>query len=50
MNCKHPPTRLYAWTAADGTFCVGCCDCGKPLQGAVTEEELAACRKKEGAK
>lgn len=32
-ECKHPPARLYSWTAYDGTLCVGCCWCGKILQG-----------------
>jgi hypothetical protein len=32
--CPHPPTRLYAWHAHDGTLCVGCNDCGAVLAGA----------------
>lgn len=32
--CKHPPSRLHAWTATDGTQCVGCNDCGAVLAGA----------------
>ena len=31
--CPHPPERLYAWVAYDGTLCVCCCDCGKILKG-----------------
>jgi hypothetical protein len=31
--CQHPPTRLYAWYAHDGTLVVCCCDCGAVLQG-----------------
>jgi len=31
--CKHPPTRLYAWRAHDGTLCVCCCECGAALKG-----------------
>ena len=33
-ECKHPPEQLYAWYAADGTLCIGCCNCGKALKGA----------------
>ena len=33
-DCKHPPARLYAWHAFDGTCCVACCDCGAALAGA----------------
>lgn len=33
--CPHPPARLYSWTAYDGTICVGCCDCGAILAGAL---------------
>jgi len=33
-TCQHPSRRLYSWTAADGTLCVGCCDCGAVLAGA----------------
>lgn len=32
--CKHPPARLFAWTAHDETLCVACCDCGAILKGA----------------
>jgi hypothetical protein len=35
--CKHPPQRLWAWTAYDGTLCVACCDCGAILKGEVRE-------------
>ena len=38
-ECTHPPTRLYTWTAFDGTFCIACCECGAALKGAITEEE-----------
>lgn len=34
-DCSHPPTRLYAWHAYDGTACVCCCDCGAVLAGGV---------------
>jgi len=34
-GCKHPPKRLYSWIAADGTLCVGCCECGAVLAGGV---------------
>lgn len=34
--CKHPPARIYAWIAYDGTFCAGCCDCGTVLTGRAT--------------
>ena len=33
--CNHPPTRLYAWFAYDGTLCVGCTECGQVLRGAI---------------
>jgi hypothetical protein len=33
--CKHPPERLHSWTAADGVVCVGCCECGALLAGAL---------------
>ena len=33
--CKHPPERLYSWTAYDGVVCVGCCECGASLAGAL---------------
>jgi len=33
-RCNHPPARLYAWFAQDGTHCVTCCDCGRVLTGA----------------
>jgi len=32
--CTHPPTRLFAWFAHDGTLCTACCDCGDVLTGA----------------
>jgi hypothetical protein len=32
-QCKHPPTRLYAWRAYDNTLCVACCECGEVLKG-----------------
>ena len=31
--CDHPPARLYAWYADDGTLVVCCNDCGKVIQG-----------------
>lgn len=34
MSCKHPPSRLYSWTAFDGVLCVACCECGAVLRGA----------------
>ena len=34
-DCKHPPERLYSWTAGDSTLCVGCCVCGEVLTGGV---------------
>ena len=30
----HPPARLFAWFAYDGTLCTVCCDCGDVLTGA----------------
>ena len=39
-ECKHPPHRLYSWEAFDGTICVGCCECGSVLRGAMSAEEL----------
>ena len=32
--CTHPPARLFAWFAYDGTLCTACCDCGDVLTGA----------------
>lgn len=44
-KCTHPKDRWYAWTVYDVvealrigksykfTLCVGCCQCGKVLQG-----------------
>lgn len=32
-TCSHPPTRLFAWYANDGTLCVCCCECGAVLKG-----------------
>ena len=32
-SCKHPPNRVFAWTAYDNTLCSGCCNCGKVLSG-----------------
>jgi len=32
-GCGHPPRRLYAWYAFDGTLCVCCCACGAVLKG-----------------
>jgi len=29
--CKHPPTRIWAWTAYDDSLQAACCDCGKVL-------------------
>jgi hypothetical protein len=43
--CTHPPARLFAWFAYDGTLCTACCDCGEVLTGAATDtdaEETAA--------
>ena len=37
-ECKHPPERVFSWFSSDGTFCAGCCDCGKVLAGAANEE------------
>jgi hypothetical protein len=34
MTCKHPPKRLYTWTATDGVLVVCCCQCGSVLKGA----------------
>lgn len=31
--CKHPPERVYAWEARDGTTCAACCECGAVLKG-----------------
>jgi len=45
-KCKHSPTRYYSWfaynykTGENDILCVGCCDCGEILAGAVTEEEI----------
>lgn len=33
-DCPHPAHRLFTWKAFDGTLCVSCSDCGKPLKGA----------------
>lgn len=33
VECEHPPSRLYSWTAFDKTRCVGCCECGAILAG-----------------
>jgi len=33
-ECKHPPARVYAWFANDGTHCAACCNCGATLAGA----------------
>jgi hypothetical protein len=33
--CKHPPERLYSWTAYDGVVCVSCCECGASLAGSL---------------
>jgi hypothetical protein len=38
-TCTHPPNRVYAWFATDGTFCAGCCDCGQVLAGAAKPSE-----------
>ena len=37
--CTHPPARLFAWFAYDGTLCTACCDCGEVLTGAATDAE-----------
>ena len=43
-KCKHPPARYYSWfaynyrTGKKDILCIGCCDCGEILAGAVTEE------------
>lgn len=34
-NCKHPPQRLFSWLTYDNTLCIGCCDCGEVISGAV---------------
>lgn len=44
LKCKHPPTRLYAYHAADGTLCVCCCDCGSVLRGAIIAQDAVSCR------
>lgn len=37
-TCKHPVSRVYAWTARDEygrpVLCAGCCECGEVLAGA----------------
>lgn len=38
--CPHPPARLCAWRAYDGTLCVACCDCGAVLAGAADAAPL----------
>jgi hypothetical protein len=40
QKCKHPPNRLYAWRAYDGTLCIACCDCGIALKGAISADEI----------
>ncbi len=37
-TCYHPPTRLFAWYAYDGTLCVCCCECSEVLRGGAEEE------------
>lgn len=37
-KCSHPPSRYYSWFAYDGVLCIGCCDCGDILKGAIEEE------------
>lgn len=32
-SCRHPAWRVFAWIAADGALCAGCCDCGAVLAG-----------------
>lgn len=32
-TCPHPAWRVFAWIAADGALCAGCCDCGEVLAG-----------------
>jgi len=38
-GCTHPPQRIYAWWAYDGTLCAACCDCGAVLAGAADADE-----------
>lgn len=38
-DCRHPPSRHFAWVAYDGVLCVGCCACGKVLKGAYERPE-----------
>lgn len=33
--CKHPPQRLFCWTAFDGMTVVVCCQCRTILRGAI---------------
>lgn len=40
--CPHPPARLYAWYAYDGTLCICCCLCGAVLKGGLALEEEEA--------
>lgn len=45
MKCKHPPNRLYTWTARDcygKSLQVVCLDCNAVLKGGETQEELEA--------
>lgn len=37
-KCTHPPARLFAWIAYDGTLVVCCCECGQVLRGAANTE------------
>ena len=39
LSCRHPPTRLWSWTSADGVLCVACCECGAVLRGATAAED-----------
>ena len=38
-KCKHPPERLYSWSAWCGTLCIGCCECGEILKGGVSLDD-----------
>ena len=40
--CTHPPARLFAWFAYDGTLCTACCDCGDVLTGAARPPNATA--------
>jgi hypothetical protein len=44
VPCSHPPTRLYSWSAYDGTLCIACCECGKVLKGAITDDQTTTAK------